>query len=235
MAINQIKCSKFEQRSVIKFLVAEKCKPSEIYWKMRDKIILVKELFTNAKSMGLLLGHKVKKTVLGRGTLVSLVIKLFPAQRSAKGIVLTKGVNVGMKGAIIIDFLEKRCYCEYCFLYSLNDLYIYIYIYTYIYIYHHGVLHLASVQSHYWYVLAGRSTLVRPCEGVHRSTSLMCSLLILQQCLACLACLILMVFKMGGQCPYSCCCCWVFACLGLWHINICRLFNAKYVFIQTIS
>ena len=32
MVVNQ--CSKLEQRSVIKFLVAEKCKPCESYWRM---------------------------------------------------------------------------------------------------------------------------------------------------------------------------------------------------------
>ena len=31
MVANQILCFRLEQRSVIKFLVAEKCKPSEIY------------------------------------------------------------------------------------------------------------------------------------------------------------------------------------------------------------
>ena len=36
MATNQTKCSRFEQRSVIKFLVPEKCKPCEIYRKMYD-------------------------------------------------------------------------------------------------------------------------------------------------------------------------------------------------------
>ena len=36
MAANQTECSGFEQRSVIKSLLAEKCKPSEIYRRMRD-------------------------------------------------------------------------------------------------------------------------------------------------------------------------------------------------------
>ena len=36
MAENQIECSKLKQRSVIKFLVAEKCKPREIYTRMCD-------------------------------------------------------------------------------------------------------------------------------------------------------------------------------------------------------
>ena len=45
----------------------------------------------------------------------------------------------------------------------------------------------------------------RTCEGVHRSTSLMNSSLILLQCPACLVRLTLIVFVMGGWWPYSCC------------------------------
>ena len=41
--------------------------------------------------------------------------------------------------------------------------------------------------------------------GVHRSTSLMSSSLLLQQCPACLALLTWIVFVMGGRCPYSWC------------------------------
>ena len=47
--------------------------------------------------------------------------------------------------------------------------------------------------------------LLRPCEGVHRSTSFMRSSLLLQLCLACLVRQILIVFVMGGRWPYSCC------------------------------
>ena len=54
-------------------------------------------------------------------------------------------------------------------------------------------------------VRAGRPAFARPCEGVHRSTSLMRSSLFLQQCLACMVRLIWIVFMMGGRCPYSCC------------------------------
>ena len=39
--------------------------------------------------------------------------------------------------------------------------------------------------------------------GVHRSTSLMGSSLLLQQCPACLVRLTCIVFVMGGKCPYS--------------------------------
>ena len=82
-----------------------------------------------------------------------------------------------------------------------------IYIYIYIYIYHHVVplarvsltlfrhfflsfiasgrsseLHPVSSHSCCMYVLAGHPALARPYVGVHRSTSLMSSSLLLQQC-----------------------------------------------------
>ena len=51
----------------------------------------------------------------------------------------------------------------------------------------------------------GRPAFARPCDGVHKSTSLMSSSLILQQCPACLVLLTLIVFVMGGWWPYSWC------------------------------
>ena len=45
----------------------------------------------------------------------------------------------------------------------------------------------------------------RPCEGVHRTTSLTSSPQLLQQCPACLVRLILIVFVTGGRWPYSYC------------------------------
>ena len=66
-------------------------------------------------------------------------------------------------------------------------------------------LHLVSAQSCCMYVLAGCPAFARPCEGVHRSMSLMSSSLLLQQCLACLVRLIWIVFMIDGKWPYSCC------------------------------
>ena len=43
------------------------------------------------------------------------------------------------------------------------------------------------------------------CSAIRRSTSLMSPSLLLQQCSACLVRLTLIVFVMGGRCPYSCC------------------------------
>ena len=113
---------------------------------------------------------------------------------------------------------------------------VYIYIYIYIYIYHHVVplarisltlsrhfslssiasgrsseLHPVSSHSCYMYVLAGPPAFARPYVGVHRSTSLMSSSLLLQHCPACLVRLTCIVFVMGGRWPYSwcfvgCCC-----------------------------
>ena len=99
-----------------------------------------------------------------------------------------------------------------------------IYLYIYIYIYHHRVVPLARisltlsrhfslsfivsdrssglnpVSSHSccMYVRAGRPAFARPYVGVHRSTSLMSSSLLLQQCPACLIRLTWIVFVMGG-------------------------------------
>ena len=54
-------------------------------------------------------------------------------------------------------------------------------------------------------VLAGRPAFARPCEGVHKSMSLMSSSLFLQQWPACLARLTWIVFVMCSKWPYSCC------------------------------
>ena len=67
---------------------------------------------------------------------------------------------------------------------------------------------LVSSQSCCMYVRAGRPAFVRPYEGVHMSTSLMSSSLLLQQCPACLVRLAWIVFVMGGRWPYSWCFVW---------------------------
>ena len=66
-------------------------------------------------------------------------------------------------------------------------------------------LHPVSSHSYCMYVRAGCPALARPYVGVHRSTSLMSSSLLLQQCPACLACLTWIVFIIGGRWPYSWC------------------------------
>ena len=50
MAVNQIECSRPEQKSIIQFLVAEKGKPSEIYRKMSD--VYRKTWFGKKQKMG---------------------------------------------------------------------------------------------------------------------------------------------------------------------------------------
>ena len=115
----------------------------------------------------------------------------------------------------------------------MNTLYIYIYIYIYIYHHHHhhhvmplarisltlschfSLLYITSgrslglhpVSSHSccMYVLSGHPAFARLFVGVHRSTSIMKSSLLLQQCPACLVCLTWIVFMMGGRWPYSWC------------------------------
>ena len=61
------------------------------------------------------------------------------------------------------------------------------------------------------YVRAGRLVFARPYVGIHRSTSLMSSSLLLQQCLVCLVRLTWIVFVMGSKWPYSWC-----------HVGCCR-------------
>ena len=71
--------------------------------------------------------------------------------------------------------------------------------------------HPVSSHSCWMYVRAGRPAFARPCVGIHESTSLMSSSLLLQQCPACLVRLTGIVFVIGGRWPYSwclvgCCC-----------------------------
>ena len=106
-----------------------------------------------------------------------------------------------------------------------------IYIYIYIHIYHRHVvpparisltlsrhfslsfiasgrsswLYPISSQSCCMYVRAGCPAFARPYVEVHRSTSLVSSSLLLQQCPACLVCLTWIVFVMGGRWLYSWC------------------------------
>ena len=66
-------------------------------------------------------------------------------------------------------------------------------------------LHPVSSHSCWMYVRAGCPAFARPYVGIHRSTSLMSSSLLLQQWPACLVCLTWIVFVMGGRWPYSWC------------------------------
>ena len=68
-----------------------------------------------------------------------------------------------------------------------------------------SVQHPVSSHSCWMYVRAGRPAFARPCVGVHKSTSLMSSSLLLQQCPACLVRLTWFVFVIGGRWPYSWC------------------------------
>ena len=64
-------------------------------------------------------------------------------------------------------------------------------------------LHLVSSHSYCMNVRAGRPAFDWPYAGVHRSTSLTISFLLLQQCPACLVRLACIVFVIGGRWPYS--------------------------------
>ena len=72
-------------------------------------------------------------------------------------------------------------------------------------------LHPVFSHSCCMYVRAGRPAFAWPYAGVHWSTSLMSSSMLLQQCPACLVRLACIVFVMGGRWPYTwclvgCCC-----------------------------
>ena len=66
-------------------------------------------------------------------------------------------------------------------------------------------LHPVSSNSCWMYVRAGRPVFARPYVEGHRSTSLMSSSLLLQQCPAWLVRLAWIVFVMGGRWSYSWC------------------------------
>ena len=65
-------------------------------------------------------------------------------------------------------------------------------------------LHPISSHSCWMYVHAGRPAFARPYVGVHKSTSLMSSSLLLQQCPACLVHLTWIVFVIGGRWLHNC-------------------------------
>ena len=76
--------------------------------------------------------------------------------------------------------------------------------------------HPVSSHSCSMYVRDCRPAFAWPYAGVHRSTSLMSSSLLPQQCPACLARLTCIVFGMGGKWPYSWClvgCCRLDLCV----------------------
>ena len=66
-------------------------------------------------------------------------------------------------------------------------------------------LHPVSSHSCWMYVRVGRPAFARSYVEFHRSTSLMSSSLLLQQCPACLVRLTWIVFVIGGRWPYSWC------------------------------
>ena len=97
-------------------------------------------------------------------------------------------------------------------------------------------LHPVSSHSRCMYVRAGHPTFAWPYVGVHRSTSLMSSSLLLQQCPACLVGLTCIVFVMGGKWPYSWC------LVGCYHqdlfniaLNILVLLPSSFFFSRLVS
>ena len=131
-------------------------------------------------------------------------------------------------GFLMVWFHSVLWHINHCMSFNTkSSLYIYIYIYHH---HHHVVLvarisltlsrhfslsfiatgrssgqHPVSSRSCWMYVRAGRPAFARPCVGVHKSTSLMSSSLLLQQCPACLVCLTWIVFVIGVRWLYSWC------------------------------
>ena len=66
-------------------------------------------------------------------------------------------------------------------------------------------LHPVSSHNSCMYIRAGRPAFAWPYAGVHRSTSLMSSSFLLQQCPACLVRLTCIILVMGGNWSYSWC------------------------------
>ena len=96
-------------------------------------------------------------------------------------------------------------------------------------------LHPVSSHSCCMYVLAGRPAFARTYVGVHRSTSLMSSSPLLQQCPECQVRLTCIVFVMGGRWPYSwsfvgCCCQNLFNICTTWTLTK-RLEKKIYIYI----
>ena len=86
-------------------------------------------------------------------------------------------------------------------------------------------LHPVSSHICWMYIRAGRPAFSRPYVGVHRSTSLMSSSLLLQQCPAGLVRLTWIVFVMGGRWPYSWC---LVGCVQLITWKACLFISWKY-------
>ena len=124
-----------------------------------------------------------------------------------------------------LNELEQWCVCVYVCVYAYTQTNIYIYIYHH---HHHSVppaqisltlslhfslsfiasgrssgLHPVSSHSCWMYVRPGRPAFARLYVGVPRSTLLMRSSLLLQQCPAWLVRLTWIVFVIGGRWPYS--------------------------------
>ena len=99
-------------------------------------------------------------------------------------------------------------------------------------------LHPVSSHRCWVYVRAGRPAFARPCVEVHKSTSLMSSSLLLQQCPACLVRLTWIVFVIGSRWPYSWClveCCRqdLFKIVAAFLCN-CRLASSPAVLLESM-
>ena len=147
MVTNQIEYSRIEQRSVMKFLMAKKCKPCEIY-KMCDADGVTcssLKMFTD----------KLNTTSLGKKDSPWIKNKLFGKEKDLCTVVSKEGHAdslLGHKGPITVDFLEKceseknACLGKIHLIYWMT-IYIYIYIYILLYSLHNGLTLLHKYMS----------------------------------------------------------------------------------------
>ena len=106
------KCSRLEQSSVIKLLVAEKYKPFEIYGRIWD--VYRESIFTNGLNMDLPLWAWVKKTVHGMET-----HWLFCKEKVQDSVVSTRDITDSVLGDEVTPyywFPWKGCNYKQCFL-----------------------------------------------------------------------------------------------------------------------
>ena len=104
MTANQTECSRFEQRSVIKFLVAEKCKPCEIYRRICNVYVLVKQILQMSQIWVCSSNPELKRQSMVWEHTDSLVKEKFQVLWPVKKMLT---VFWDMKGTMTTDFLEN--------------------------------------------------------------------------------------------------------------------------------
>ena len=144
MGANQIECYTLKQKSIFKFLIAEKYKPCEIYRRVDD---VCREACFSQKTLYKWAKHRFVTTSLSYKKIIGVITTYWlSAKENVSSVVVNKEGHIdyilGHKRTEQNWFPRKRCNCKQCFLlpnffekspYLFNNLH-YIYIYIYIYI-----------------------------------------------------------------------------------------------------